>query len=133
MQLYRTMKKIESDEDYKALNALPQAILFVDALWSGVARRSRNVVENWQATESLNSGFSVYVADCDAEAHQKWVNALRPLPDAALRRKLTIGGYGMLTWLQYGSIISATTGNVHPAMVPEISRRTRELFGLNKN
>jgi hypothetical protein len=118
------MTSVSSDEEFAKVLRAHRAILFVDFAWSGQAKLSAALVQEWERTLHLwNRGvdFLVYrVRPDDQPFVASW---LKRWPEELQGE----GGYGSLVWLRSGWVVGFEP-YAAAAGIREIARRTQGLF-----
>ena len=121
------MHFVTTESEFARLLQADRAIVFVDSAWSGQARLSAAVINEWEQT------CSVWGVDCpvhcvksdEAPSVASWMKT----QGAKLGGE---GGYGSLIWLRSGVIVDYEP-YVLGAGLREITRRTRSVLGEKKD
>jgi squalene-hopene/tetraprenyl-beta-curcumene cyclase len=94
-----SLQGIETDDEFNAILSAESAIVFVYVPWSGPARISQRVVEEWITTHPPSS--PVYRVDPDDKSFvQEWMKREDP------RNEWRFGGWGEVLWLKTGHIVA---------------------------
>jgi hypothetical protein len=117
------MQPITTESEFAEVLQAVRSILFIDFEWSGQARLSAAVINEWERTSNI------WVLDCPVfKVRPDELPAVSAWMKAQKARLEGEGGYGSLIWLRAGAIVDYEP-YVVGAGLREISRRTRSVFG----
>ncbi len=121
------MELIKTEFAFQQILRADRALIFLDFAWSGQARLSAAVINEWERTSNI------WGVDCpifcvrpdELPAIHDWIKTRKD----QLRGE---GGYGSLIWLRSGVIVDYEP-YVVGAGLRDITSRTRSLFGKKGN
>jgi hypothetical protein len=117
------MKTVPDEATFGNILRAETAILFFDFDWSGQARLSRLILQEWERTAAIwNPGEDISIWRVLLD-DQPWAVAWLPKD----HDDLAGGGHGALVWLRKGSVTEREPA-AYAAGIRELSRKTKAAF-----
>jgi hypothetical protein len=116
------MHLVESESEFARILQADRVILFIDFAWSGQARLSAALIQEWERTSHL------WGLNCQVfRARPDDVTMVNAWMETHAEKLGGEGGYGSLIWLRSGMIVDYEP-SVIAAGLRDISRRTQSAF-----